>query len=364
MTVPNTAIFNNYAGNDSTTVFPYGFKIFAASDLEVIIADASDTQYVLILNTDYTVSGVGEDAGGNVTYTGGGTPLPTNWIISIALNLDFIQETDLENQGEYFAEVQETALDRLTKMVQMLAEEITRCLKVSITSGVDPSADTLVAALNAAVVAAELAETGAETAQTAAELAETNAETAETNAETAETNAAASAAAAAVSAATIPAPGGAGNATKHIRVNAGGTAYELTDVQAATGAQIDAAVAASHAEAHTAASHSDQTATGAQLDALVAAGSTDFGAWDGTKTRNTIYQAATNGFVIVSLTNFSTSAYLESDAVTAPSVVRARTATGAAGGVNASFCCPVKKDDYWRAVIDTASFEMWWIPLS
>jgi hypothetical protein len=58
----------------------------------------------LILDTDYTVSG----AGG---YTGAmslSSPLTSGWQISIARVLPVTQETDLRNQGKFFAECMRT----------------------------------------------------------------------------------------------------------------------------------------------------------------------------------------------------------------------------------------------------------------
>jgi len=57
-------------------------------------------QYSLYLAPkDYTVSGVGEDAGGNVTYTGGGTPLTvttTNQTIEPVVEEDFDNTVNID----------------------------------------------------------------------------------------------------------------------------------------------------------------------------------------------------------------------------------------------------------------------------
>jgi len=57
-----------YAGDDTSTVFPYTFKIFDDDEIEVIkYTIATGVETVLTKTTHYTVDGVGEDAGGNVT---------------------------------------------------------------------------------------------------------------------------------------------------------------------------------------------------------------------------------------------------------------------------------------------------------
>lgn len=173
------------SGNGSTTVFPYNFKIDAEEDLKVIIADANDNQTVLVLNTDYTVTGVGNDNGGNIAYPISGDPLPSGWSITRKRVVDVEQQTDFANQGGFFAETHEDSFDYLTMIAQQQAEELNRCVKVSETSGLD--GDSFLTDLNTAVGNAQTAATNAQTAETNAETAETNAETAQTAAEAAQT---------------------------------------------------------------------------------------------------------------------------------------------------------------------------------
>jgi hypothetical protein len=68
MTISSTTTKVSYAGNGSTTVFAYTFKIFADADLEVIVRSATGTETTKSLTTHYTVSGAGADGGGNVTF--------------------------------------------------------------------------------------------------------------------------------------------------------------------------------------------------------------------------------------------------------------------------------------------------------
>jgi len=75
MTVSSTTVKNSYSGNGSTTQFAYGYKIFADSDLIVIIrTDSTGVETVKTLTTHYTVSGAGDasgSAGGNSVYNDG-----------------------------------------------------------------------------------------------------------------------------------------------------------------------------------------------------------------------------------------------------------------------------------------------------
>lgn len=209
MTVTTTSNKDRFLGNSATTVFAYTFIIAAADQLAVIIADPNDIATTLILDTHYTVSGVGQAAGGEVTtldlssITGETFPeLPTGWSITIAREVPLTQLTDLITQGKYSAETFEAAFDFAMFVAQQLQEELSRAFKVTITSGL--SGDDLIDQINAAIAAAAASAaaaaasaTAAAASATAALVSENNAATSETNAATSETNAAASAAAAA-----------------------------------------------------------------------------------------------------------------------------------------------------------------------
>ena len=115
MTVSTEVDHNDYTGNGVTTVFPYQFRIFNKSDLTVTVIDLAENMTTLVLDTDYTVSGAGGYTGGNVTLP---LPLASGYKISIARELSVTQETDLRNQGTFFAEVHEDAFDKLTMLMQ------------------------------------------------------------------------------------------------------------------------------------------------------------------------------------------------------------------------------------------------------
>lgn len=115
MTVSTVVDHNDYTGNGVTTSFPYTFRIFKKTDLAVSVVDLDENITVLVLDTDYTVTNAGGYNGGNVVLT---APLANGWQISIARELEPTQETDLRNQGKFFAEVHEDAFDKLTMLIQ------------------------------------------------------------------------------------------------------------------------------------------------------------------------------------------------------------------------------------------------------
>ena len=117
-----------YNGNGVTRSFPFGFRILSAQHVRVVLRDnVAGSERFLINGTEYTVSGVGNVGGGSVTI---------NWAptagrsITILRNVPFTQETDLENQGAYYAETVEEAFDLSAMRDQQLREEVDRAVKL------------------------------------------------------------------------------------------------------------------------------------------------------------------------------------------------------------------------------------------
>lgn len=127
MTVPSSANRSGpYNGNGVTTFFNYGFRILDENHLTVI-KTVGGVETVLTIDADYVVSDVGADAGGQIAVT----PAPASGsTITILRNVPFTQETDLENQGAYFAETIEGALDRGVMRDQQLSERLDRTVTI------------------------------------------------------------------------------------------------------------------------------------------------------------------------------------------------------------------------------------------
>ncbi|ANN86194.1 putative tail fiber protein [Enterobacter phage Tyrion] len=126
MTVSTEVDHNDYTGNGVTTTFPYTFRIFQKSDLVVQVVDLDENISVLVLDTDYTVTGAGGYTGGNVILA---TALASGYQISISRELPVTQETDLRNQGKFFAEVHEDAFDKLTMLIQQVRSMFSLALR-------------------------------------------------------------------------------------------------------------------------------------------------------------------------------------------------------------------------------------------
>ena len=133
MTISSTTVKNSYNGDGSTATFSYTFKIFANSDLQVIIRSSNGTETTKTLTTHYTVTGAGNSGGGSVTFTTGNIPTSGQTVV-IRRNLPQTQSIDYIANDPFPAESHEEGLDRAMMAVQQLQEEVTRSLKLSKTN--------------------------------------------------------------------------------------------------------------------------------------------------------------------------------------------------------------------------------------
>lgn len=130
MSVTNLTTKTPYAGNGVATVFPFTFKIFTAQDIVVTETTAAGVTSTLVLNTDYTVTGLGLDAGGSITRIGATSPPPTGTTGLIRRVLPLTQTADIRNQSAFYAGVHEDVFDKLTMVDQQQEEEIGRSLQL------------------------------------------------------------------------------------------------------------------------------------------------------------------------------------------------------------------------------------------
>lgn len=126
MTVASTTTKVSYSGNGSTTVFTVPFYFLAAGDLQVILRSSAGVETVQTLTSQYTVTGAGVASGGTVTML---TAPVSGTTLTILRNVSPTQETDLLPNDRLPAESLETALDKLTMLVQQLDEENDRSIK-------------------------------------------------------------------------------------------------------------------------------------------------------------------------------------------------------------------------------------------
>lgn len=134
-----------FVGNGTASTFAFTFKVFQAADLEVVRLNVATTiETILVINSDYTVSlnaDQNSNPGGSITLTAGA--LASGFNLVITSDIENLQPTDIVNQGGFYPDVIEDALDRATIQIQQLQEAVDRSAKLPITSSAD--ADALVA---------------------------------------------------------------------------------------------------------------------------------------------------------------------------------------------------------------------------
>ncbi len=124
--VTDTARRVQYSASAGQTVFPYPFAIFDEDDLVVEVDGETQT-----ITTDYTVSGVEEDAGGNVTFTSG---LSSGDIVTIYSDTTIARTSDFQQNGPNLSTVMNDELDRITVVQQELREAIRRSIRFPMSS--------------------------------------------------------------------------------------------------------------------------------------------------------------------------------------------------------------------------------------
>ena len=133
MTISSTTVKNSYSGNGTLDTFNYTFKIFANTDIQVIIRDADANETVKSLTTHYTVTGAGSGSGGTVVFTSGNIPNNTETVV-LRRALPQTQAIDYIANDPFPAESHEEGLDRSMMAIQQLQEEVDRSLKLSRTN--------------------------------------------------------------------------------------------------------------------------------------------------------------------------------------------------------------------------------------
>jgi hypothetical protein len=141
MTVSLSAFRNDYLAAAGATEFSYTFRILDESHLAVYVNDVLQT-----LTTHYTVTGVDESAGGEVTFV---TPLAADDRVALLRDVPLDQQTDYRYNDKFPEEEHEKALDKLTMIAQQQSETFSRALLLAPSTSTadltlpDPEADLL-----------------------------------------------------------------------------------------------------------------------------------------------------------------------------------------------------------------------------
>jgi hypothetical protein len=120
MTVQNSDGRDQYVATAGQTVFPYTFEIVSKDDITVVQNDT-----ILAEGTNYSLTGVGSDTGGNMTLAVGAT---AGDIITTYRSMALERTTDYQNSGDFLAAEVNDDFDRLWLALQQGQEVGSRAI--------------------------------------------------------------------------------------------------------------------------------------------------------------------------------------------------------------------------------------------
>lgn len=110
-----------YTAGDGQTEFTYPFRIFEADDLEVFSQEPGEDTVKLILDTDYTVTNVNAEGGGDVVLNVGAV---LNTIITINSNVPASQDVNFSTGGKFSPQTVNFVHDKEAILIQQLKNTI------------------------------------------------------------------------------------------------------------------------------------------------------------------------------------------------------------------------------------------------
>lgn len=129
MTISTETNLAVYQGNGATTVFAFPFYVLEEGDLEIQLQAAeSGTVTHTYVSGEYTLSGIGDPAGGSVTILG--TPITSDYKLTIERVLPYTQPLDLVNETGFYPDEVEKQFDRDVMQTQQLKRLIDAAITV------------------------------------------------------------------------------------------------------------------------------------------------------------------------------------------------------------------------------------------
>lgn len=128
MSVENETSRVAYTGNGSTTAFAFGYPFELSADLVVkLVNTATAVETLQVLDTDYTVTGAGNPAGGTVTMT---TAPTASQKLVIYRDPPVTQELELSENDPLPVDEVEKSLDKLTFVAQRIVDMLSRAFRL------------------------------------------------------------------------------------------------------------------------------------------------------------------------------------------------------------------------------------------
>ena len=156
MTLETSLTKARYLGNNSAREWPLPFPVLRPEHVHLVVTDTGTGQDTTV-SSGYTVTGCGT-RNVSVLYPASGAALPAGQKLTIYRTVPYVQQLDLENGGAFDAEVIEGQFDNTAMQIQQLSEEVSRAVKISITSEEKPlTAEEIYDQVNRIAVRAEVA---------------------------------------------------------------------------------------------------------------------------------------------------------------------------------------------------------------
>ncbi|MGF6435669.1 phage tail fiber protein [Kosakonia sp. 1610] len=125
MSVSSHQPYITYTANGATTVFPYDFYIITPNDLQISIDG-------VIVTTGYSVTGAGNQGGGNVTML---TPPAANSVVFIERVVPTSRLADYQDNGDLLADTVNKDFDRIWMAIQRAFIYLDLCLQRPLLGG-------------------------------------------------------------------------------------------------------------------------------------------------------------------------------------------------------------------------------------
>lgn len=127
MTISTEPTPLSYSGNGATTAFPITWKYLAKSHVVATLRNADDTETLWVLDTNYTLTPAGVDAGGTLTAL---VAPATGTTLNISLDPPNTQTSSFPLGGEFPSTATESALDLSAQRDGKLEALFNRALRV------------------------------------------------------------------------------------------------------------------------------------------------------------------------------------------------------------------------------------------
>lgn len=145
MTVSTTTSTVTYIGNGATTVFTFPFIGVSSDDLQVILTDTNTGDQVILPTYQYTLvinpvpTGGLWGIGGSVTYPIAGSPITSDYTITITRDVPYEQNVSISNQGAFYPGAVEQGLDLLEMQIQQILDSDSYAIRAPTTDPQAPS---------------------------------------------------------------------------------------------------------------------------------------------------------------------------------------------------------------------------------